>query len=67
MKKTIEIKPGDKVRYCPKFGSEEKGIVKSISEDGKTLFVVYKCNNEWSRYFDYTAQATDISDIKINW
>lgn len=63
----IFINKGDKVYYSPNHGAKENGIVKKISEDGKTIFVVYKCNKEWDRYEDFTGQATDIKDLKIGW
>lgn len=70
MEEAIVITPfkeGDKVRYCPSHGREEKGIVKSNPENGKFVFVVYKCNNEWHNYKNYTGCATDIEDLKIGW
>lgn len=59
------IKAGAKVHYSPEFGAKENGIVKSVK--GDTVFVVYKCNGEWSRYQDYTAAATDIGNLSLGW
>ncbi len=58
---------GDKVHYSPSYGNKENGIVKRVSDDGETVFVVYKCGGEWSRYEDFTAQATDPRDLKEGW
>lgn len=60
-----QIEVGDKVHYCPTHGIKENGMVKSIKND--TVFVVYKCNNEWSRYYDYTGNATNLKDLKKGW
>jgi len=39
------------------FGYEnEKGRIKSWNE--KFIFVVYKCDNQWNRFQDFSAQAT---------
>lgn len=62
-----QLKEGDKVRYCPSHGGQEKGIVKSVNNDAGIAFVVYKCNEEWSRYKDYTGCATNLTDLKIGW
>jgi hypothetical protein len=59
------FKPGQKVTYVTPF-KKEHGIVKSISDESNT-FVVYKCNNEWHRYFDYTAARTSNDDLKKGW
>ncbi len=61
-----EIKPGDFVHYIPRgVGEMENGRVKSIN--GDTAFVVYKCNNEWDRYQEYTGAGTDISHLSLGW
>ena len=64
MKEVFQI--GEKVHYCPKFGEKENGIIKSINDIG-TIFVVYKCNNEWSNYKNYTGCATNENDLKKGW
>jgi dTDP-4-dehydrorhamnose 3,5-epimerase-like enzyme len=63
----IELIEGMKVTYCPQFGNWQKGIVKHNPNNEKTVFVVYKCNNEWDRYLDFTGEETDIEDLKIGW
>jgi hypothetical protein len=63
-----QLQVGTKVTYCPSHGHTENGIVKSLPEhNNDQVFVVYHCNNEWNRYFDYTAALTNISDLKIGW
>ena len=47
-------------------GKEQKGIVKSIS-DNEHVFVVYNCNNDWDNYKDYTAARTRIIDLYDSW
>lgn len=60
-----QMKKGDKVTYCPDFGAKEKGIVKEVRD--AIAFVVYRCNEEWDRYEEYTGCATNISDLKLGW
>ena len=64
-----DLKIGDKVTYCPEYGNKEHGIVKSFNDSKyKTIvFVVYHCNDEWSRYYDYTGAGTNLSDLKKGW
>jgi hypothetical protein len=62
---TDQLKPGDKVHYCPEYGKIENGIVKAIPTNG--AFVVYHCNGDWDNYQDYTAQLTDIEDLREGW
>ena len=38
--------------YC-----RQKGCIKSWND--KWVFVVYHCDNNWERYAEYTAAATD--------
>jgi len=56
---------GDKVTYIG-VSKKEHGIVKSISDDNH-VFVVYNCDNNWDRYFDYTAARTAIADLIEGW
>ncbi len=44
------------VIYSGSGGEVEIGRIKGWN--GKYIFVVYKCNNEWSRFQDFTAAAT---------
>lgn len=66
------MKPGEKVTYIPFIGCSpslyEKGIVKSLSEhDSDSVFVVYKCGEEWSNYMNYTAALTPLRMLKKGW
>lgn len=44
------------VRYDDEFGKIEDGRIKSW--DKYTIYVVYKCNNEWDNFQKYTGQGT---------
>ncbi len=48
------------------FDGEERGKLKSFDNETQTAFIVYKCNNNWDldHWKDYTAEATNYSDIK---
>ncbi len=39
----------------------EKGKIKSWND--KFIFVVYKCDNNWDRFQDYTGCATEPKDL----
>ncbi len=62
--------PGQRVHYIPFEGCDpeqyENGIVKSVSDENH-VFVVYNCGGEWSRYQDYTAARTHISQLRAGW
>ena len=60
------MKPGDRVTYVPYVGKQERGIVKSISDEDH-VFVVYHCADEWDNYQDYTAARTRIEDLRMGW
>ena len=64
---TEEVKAGDKVYYTAPHGLKENGIVKSLNESKTTAWVVYHCNDEWHRYYDYTGAATNIKDLTLGW
>jgi hypothetical protein len=55
------------VTYVPFKGCDksqwEPGIVKSFNNDRKVAWVVYKCNNDWDHYENYTAACTNFSDL----
>jgi len=63
----MSIKEGSHVYYTAPHGAIENGIVKSINESGTAAFVVYKCNEDWDNYKDYTAQHTIIGDLSEGW
>jgi len=49
------------VSYIPAYGNIEHGRIKSWND--KYIFVVYKCNNEWDRFQDFTGVATNPEDL----
>ena len=53
---------GDPVTYKP---NGEIGIIKSLSEN--RAFVVFKCNEDWDNYSNYTAQATHPEKLTYGW
>jgi hypothetical protein len=61
---TVKFSKGDKVTYKPK---QEKGIVKSVSDDENIAFVAYHCDGDWDNFMNYTGAATNISDLKLGW
>ena len=62
----IVMTEGSKVTYT--FNKcNDKGIIKSFSDDYKKAFVVFKCNNDWEDYKNYTAQSTPIKHLKPGW
>ena len=61
-----------KVHYIPFEGCDksiyENGIIKSHSEyDENILFVVFKCNDDWDNYKNYTGQSVNIKQLKPGW
>ena len=52
---------GQWVQYESYNRNIEQGRIKSWNET--FIFVVYKCNNEWDRFQDFTAQATNPNDL----
>ena len=49
------------VLYNDGHGKLEKGRIKSWND--KFIFVVYKCDNQWDRFTEYTGCATDPNDL----
>jgi len=54
---------GKWVKYSDGTGRYEIGRIKSWNE--YFIFVVYKCNDEWDRYQDFTGQATSQQDLEF--
>ena len=52
---------GKWVIYISGYGKEEKGKLKSWND--KYIFVVYHCANQWDRFQDFTAAATNPRDL----
>lgn len=55
---------GEWVTYRGQVGEVERGRIKSWNEEN--IFVVYKCNNEWHRFDDFTGVATDPNDLTLD-
>jgi len=51
------------VRYKDGTGGKEDGRIKSWNDN--YIFVVYHCNNEWSRFYDFTGAGTNPSDLEF--
>jgi len=60
-----DLKESDRGRWItytdPHEGEIERGKIKSWNE--VNVFVVYKCNQDWDKFMDYTGQATDPRDL----
>jgi len=60
-----DLRVGLKVTYTSPDNTTENGIIKAFS--GNNVWVVFHCNNQWSKYYDYTGQATNIEDLTKGW
>lgn len=49
------------VDYHDDSGKIEVGKIKSWND--QVVFVVYRCNNEWHRFKEFTAAATNPADL----
>lgn len=56
-----EDSKGKWVEYTGGVGEKEKGKIKSWNDNW--VFVVYKCNNEWDRYYNFTGVATNFKEL----
>jgi hypothetical protein len=52
---------GKWVEYRGGAGETERGRIKSWND--RFVFVVYRHNNEWHRFKEFTAAATDPADL----
>lgn len=64
---TEDVKTGIKVHYTSDEGVIENGIIKSFEKSKRLIYVVYNCDNEWERYYDYTGSMTYIDDLTLGW
>ena len=65
---TEQFEIGSKVTYTPNFGGKtEKGIVHSYFGMRNYVYVVYKCDNNWDNYRDYTPQLTSKGALRLGW
>lgn len=69
--KLKNMKKGQKVHYIPRKNCDiseyKNGKVKSITNNGAGLFVVFHCAGEWDNYQDYTAALTPRECLKEGW
>lgn len=64
----MKFRIGQMVHYRTSHGDTENGVVKSYHPTRDNIvFVVYKCDEDWKNYHNYTAAATNISDLKDGW
>ena len=61
------LSKGMKVHYTAPYGTTENGIIKDLNDSQTIAWVVYKCDDEWSNYQNYTGCATNIQDLSIGW
>lgn len=54
---------GEWILYKNGVGELEKGKIKSWNDN--FIFVVYKCDNQWDRFQDYTGCATSPDDLEF--
>jgi hypothetical protein len=47
-------------------GTGETGRGRIKSWNAWSVFVVYRCNNEWHRFTEFTAAATDPADLTFH-
>ena len=69
MKKVTKLTDADIgkwVTYAPK-RENERGKIKSFSNENRIAFVVYKANGNWDmdHWKDYTAQSTQYDDLYL--
>lgn len=60
---------GSKVTFISQGTSKrkEKGRVKSFSDEKDKVFVVYKCNDDWENYKNYTGEITSLNFLELGW
>lgn len=66
LRETCRFEPGDKVTYISESGSQ-RGIVKSTTDSKHYVFVVYNCDNNWDKHFNYTAARTATDNLITGW
>jgi len=62
-----EFKIGDKVTYKNNFCPVEHGIVKETVNSDGDIKVVYKCNNDWKNWMNYTGELTSKRHLTKGW
>ena len=43
----------------------EKWRIKRFDNEKQIAYVVFKCNNDWGTYKDYTAEACDYNNLEF--
>lgn len=61
IKSLNEFDIGKWVEYKGGAGEIERGRIKSWNDE--FIFVVYKCDNQWNRFQDFTGVATSPEDL----
>lgn len=64
-----KLKPSDLGRhviYRPAMGAPEMGRIKNYDNKIQVAWVVYKWGNEPARWLEYTAAATNYSDLEFD-
>ena len=56
-------KPIDNGRWVMYIPSRQLGKIKSWND--KWIFVVWKCDNNWKQYYNYTGCATDPKELRF--
>ena len=46
-------------------GKSQHGVIKSWNDE--TIFVVFKCDNNWGRYSEYTGESCNPHDLFWGW
>lgn len=64
---TEDVNVGVKVHYTSEEGKTENGIIKGYEDSRRLIYVVYNCDNEWDKYYNYTGAATYIGDLTLGW
>lgn len=60
-----KILEGQYVHYTSSYGSIENGRVKSSNE--KFAWVVFKCDNDWNNFKQYTGNRISLSYLTPGW
>lgn len=63
IKTTSELRPEDIGRWVTYWPTGEKGRIKSWNNS--FVFVVYRCDDNWSDYANYTAASTHPAAIEF--
>jgi hypothetical protein len=62
-----DMSPGSPVTYHKPPGQPEHGMIKSVDPFEPFAFVVYRCNDDWERFEEFTAGRTPLQFLKPGW